>query len=67
MIMAKAAYSIHAATGFSPFEIVFGLRERSQESTSTAVDKELLERFVNNSVNESLEEERVWKKKNREE
>lgn len=41
-------HSIHAATGFSSFEVLFGLREWGRDNTSTVVDEEMSERVVNN-------------------
>lgn len=50
MPRAVAAYnhSIHSATGFSPFEILFGLRGRRRDSGGTVVDEALFHTIVGN-------------------
>lgn len=60
MPRAVAAYnhSIHSSTGFSPFEILFGLRERRRDISGTVVNAEIPEHLVNNRIKLG----RLWEK-----
>lgn len=52
MDKAVSAYnhSVHAVTGFSPFEILFGLRNRRRDAISTAVEADVADCLVLNRV-----------------
>lgn len=54
-------HSIHSATGFSPFEMLFGLRGRQRDPTATMVDEETADTLLNNR----LELTEIWKKAHR--
>lgn len=63
MPRAIAAYnhSIHTSTGFAPFEMLFGLRERRRDSRDTVVDEEISENLVNNRIKLA----KIWEKAQR--
>lgn len=52
MPRAVAAYnhSIHSVTGFSPFEVLFGLRERRRSKEETVSDEDRAQQLRNNRV-----------------
>lgn len=72
MPRAVAAYnhSVHSATGFTPFEVLFGLRARPRDPTGTLVDEEVTRTVLNNRVElvkrwQSIRERLVGEKRRR--
>lgn len=49
-------HSIHSSTGFSPFEMLFGLRVNRRDTVGTAVDKSIMAVLVNNRT----EKGKMW-------
>lgn len=43
-------HTIHMATGFSPFEMLFGLRGRQRDTSATVVDEDIAEVLINNRL-----------------